>query len=53
MRIPDFIADTILRYCEIVREGPWYITGAVSAILGRPTRTYEASLRENAKALAA
>jgi uncharacterized protein YbjT (DUF2867 family) len=47
MGIPDFIADTILRYCETVREGQWYTTGAVEAILGRSPRTFDAWLSEH------
>jgi len=49
-RAPDFVVDSVLRYFETVREGRWYTTGAVSEILGRPPRSYDAWLRNNAAA---
>lgn len=51
--IPAFIADTILRYCETVREGRWYATSAVADILGRPPRTFDAWLDAKVRELAA
>jgi uncharacterized protein YbjT (DUF2867 family) len=51
--IPDFVAGTILRYCETVREGRWYTTGAVADILGRPPRSFDEWLSEKARAFAA
>jgi uncharacterized protein YbjT (DUF2867 family) len=53
MGIPVFVADTILRYCETVREGRWYATSAVADILGRQPRTFDAWLSEKAPGLAA
>ena len=49
-RAPDFVVDSVLRYFETVREGRWYTTGAASDILGRPPRSYDAWLRDNAAA---
>jgi len=53
MGIPVFVADTILRYCETVREGRWYVTSAVADILGRPPRTFDAWLSEKMPGLEA
>ena len=53
MGIPDFIAGTILRYCETVREGRWYTTSAVADVLGRPARGFDAWLSEKAAKFAA
>jgi uncharacterized protein YbjT (DUF2867 family) len=53
MGIPDFVAGAITRYCETVREGKWYTTGAVADILGRPPRSFDGWLGEKAQALAA
>jgi uncharacterized protein YbjT (DUF2867 family) len=47
-RAPDFVVESVLRYFETVREGRWHTTGAVSEILGRPPRTYDTWLRDNA-----
>lgn len=52
MGIPAFVVDTISRYCETVREGRWYTTGAVADILGRPPRGFDAWLSERAAAFA-
>jgi len=46
--IPDFVVETILRYCETVREGRWHTTNSVAEILGKPPRDFDAWLRDKA-----
>jgi uncharacterized protein YbjT (DUF2867 family) len=49
-KAPSFVVDSVLRYFETVREGRWHTTAEVSDILGRPPRTYDAWLQDNAAA---
>jgi nucleoside-diphosphate-sugar epimerase len=51
--IPEFVVVTILRYCETLREGRWYLTPCVRELLGRPATSYEAWLKTNAESLKA
>jgi uncharacterized protein YbjT (DUF2867 family) len=48
--VPEFVAEMLLQYFFLVRDGYMQLTTTVADLLGRPPRSYEEWLKDNAEA---